>query len=414
MGKIGATVLGGMLARWVIYDKHFTYSDCELGILAANIQASLAVQAPESRQQSFAQRPADGSVPLNPPVIVPLGQPPVSPTSGSSPYANGPPPFIPPSAQAVQSGSAPSSQSSSRHTSPKSAEPPIPQTPGKQTSPTSSYSTPGRASPPSAPPPSVATSVSSHTSGTPTGSPAPTSDDSPATTPTSGPTLTVSEQPTALVLPPRRVHFSGSTVGGLSSVASSEASSSPPSSPGHTPTELSPTHMPLQITGPPPTTSPTHSRHYEPTPRAPPAILPPPDMSPDSILPPLSTALVRPQSYQISRAATGPSVAYPTASAPPYPEPTYAPPPPHVHHHHHHSFSGSQSLVHVPQASYSYVPATPRVANASPPLPSTISGQATQRAQKHAKFAISALDYDDLETARKELLSALAIVNGRA
>ncbi|KAG8713744.1 hypothetical protein FRC08_012874, partial [Ceratobasidium sp. 394] len=147
-------------------------------------QASLAVQAPESRQQSFAQRPADGSVPLNPPVIVPLGQPPVSPTSGSSPYANGPPPFIPPSAQAVQSGSAPSSQSSSRHTSPKSAEPPIPQTPGKQTSPTSSYSTPGRASPPSAPPPSVATSVSSHTSGTPTGSPAPTSDDSPATTPT--------------------------------------------------------------------------------------------------------------------------------------------------------------------------------------------------------------------------------------
>lgn len=43
-----------------------------------------------------------------------------------------------------------------------------------------------------------------------------------------------------------------------------------------------------------------------------------------------------------------------------------------------------------------------------------ISGQATQRAQKHAKFAISALDYDDLETARKELLNALAIVNGRA
>ncbi|KAG9094276.1 hypothetical protein FRC06_010979 [Ceratobasidium sp. 370] len=380
-------------------------------------QASLAVQAPESRQQSFAQRPADAGVPLNLPAIVPvpqmLGQPPVSPTSTGSPYANGPPSFIPAPVQPVQPGSAPSSQSSSRHTSPKSAEPPIPQTPGKQTSPTSSYSTPGRVSPPGAPPPSVATSVSSHTGDTPTGSPAPTLD-SPATTPTSGPTLTVSEQPTALVLPPRRVHFSGSTVGGLSSVASSEASSSPPSSPGHTPTELSPTHMQLQITGPPPSTSLTHSRRYEPTPRAPAAILPPPDLSPDSILPPLSTALVRPQSYQISRAATGPSVAYPTASAPPYPEPTYVSPPPHVHHHHHHSSSGSQSLVHVPQASYSYVPATPRVANASPPLPLTISGQATQRAQKHAKFAISALDYDDLETARKELLSALAIVNGRA
>ncbi|KAG8738393.1 hypothetical protein FRC10_006939 [Ceratobasidium sp. 414] len=380
-------------------------------------QASLAVQAPESRQQSFAQRSADASVPLNPPVIAPvpqvLGQPPPSPTSTGSPYGNGLPSYIPAPVQPVQPESAPSSQSSSRHTSPKSAEPPIPQTPGKQASPISSYSTPGRASPPSAPPPSVATSVSSHTSGTPTGSPVPTSD-SPATTPTSGPTITVSEQPTALVLPPRRVHFSGSTVGGLSSVASSEASSSPPSSPGHTPTELSPSHMQLQITGPPPNTSPTHSRRYEPTPRVPAAILPPPDSSLDSILPPLSTALVRPQSYQISRAATAPGVAYPTASAPPYPEPTYIPPPPHVHHHHHHSSSGSQSLVHVPQTSYSYVPATPRVANASPPLPLTISGQATQRAQKHAKFAISALDYDDLETARKELLSALAIVNGRA
>ncbi|KAG9121238.1 hypothetical protein FRC07_002887, partial [Ceratobasidium sp. 392] len=367
--------------------------------------------APESRQQSFVQRPTDSNVPLSPPATAPVpqiySQQPVSPTSSSSPYTNGPPSLI---SGPVQSGSAPSSQSSSRHTSPKGAEPPIPQTPNKPTSPIS-YSTPGRVSPPGAPPPSLATPVSSRADGSPDGSPTQT-EESPATTPTTGPTITVSGQPTALVLPPRRVHFSGSTVGGMSSVASSEAASSPPSSPGHTPTELSPTHMQLQITGPPPTTSPNHSRRFEPTPRAPAALLPPPDSSPDSILPPLSTALVRPQSYQIARP---PNVVYPTASAPPYPEPTYASPPPHGHHHHHHhSSSGSQSLVHVPQASYSYVPATPRAASTSPPLPAMISGQATQRAQKHAKFAISALDYDDLETARKELLNALAIVNGRA
>ncbi|QRV77586.1 vacuolar protein sorting-associated VTA1-like protein [Ceratobasidium sp. AG-Ba] len=377
-------------------------------------QASLAVQPPESRQSSFAQRPADVSLPVSPPATGPMPQILGSPTSSN--FSNGPPALI---SGPVQHGSAPSSQSSSRHTSPRSAEPAIPQTPGKQSSPISSYSTPGRASPPSAPPPSVATPSSSHTSITPTGSPAAT-EDSPATTPTSGPTITVSgQQPTSLVLPPRRVHFSGSTVGGLSSVASSEASSSPYSSPGHTPTELPPNHMPLQITGPPSNVSPTHSRHYEPTPRAPAAILPPPDLSPETVLPPLSGALVRPQSYQNPRVIV-PNVAYPTASAPPYPEPTYPSPPPLVHHghpHHHHQHSSSQSLVHVPQAQsqggsggYSYVPATP----ATPPLPLAISGQATQRAQKHAKFAISALDYDDLDTARKELMNALAIVNGRS
>ncbi|QRW06530.1 vacuolar protein sorting-associated VTA1-like protein [Ceratobasidium sp. AG-Ba] len=146
-------------------------------------QASLAVQPPESRQSSFAQRPADVSLPVSPPATGPMPQILGSPTSSN--FSNGPPALI--------SGPV--------------AEPAIPQTPGKQSSPISSYSTPGRASPPSAPPPSVATPSSSHTSITPTGSPAAT-EDSPATTPTSGPTITVSgQQPTSLVLPPRRVHF---------------------------------------------------------------------------------------------------------------------------------------------------------------------------------------------------------------
>lgn len=35
------------------------------------------------------------------------------------------------------------------------------------------------------------------------------------------------------------------------------------------------------------------------------------------------------------------------------------------------------------------------------------------KAQKHARFAISALDYEDVEQSRKELRTALAILGGR-
>ncbi|CAE6468583.1 unnamed protein product [Rhizoctonia solani] len=357
-----------------------------------NRQASLAVQPPESRQPSFAQRPTDSAV---------HGQGPASPTTAGSPGTNGPPALIP---GLPHTDSTPSSQSSSRQTSPKSGHPSVP---GRQPSPSS-----------------TATPASSHASitsiSTPVSSPA-AKPDSPSptmVTPTGTP-AGANALTTALVLPPRRVHFSGSTVGGLSSVASS----SPESSPEHTPISLPDQRAPLQITGLP-STSPTHSRRYEPTPRAPAAILPP---DADSALPPLSGALVRPQSYQVNRAI--PNIVYPTASAPPYPEPTYVTPPPLAqphpqgHHNSHspsHSHSPSQShaLVHVSQhqqqSSYPYTPATPQVKSSSPPLPTSISGSSTQRAQKHAKFAISALDYDDLETARKELMNALAIVNGRA
>jgi vacuolar protein sorting-associated protein VTA1 len=43
-------------------------------------------------------------------------------------------------------------------------------------------------------------------------------------------------------------------------------------------------------------------------------------------------------------------------------------------------------------------------------LPETLDAEETTRAKKHAKFAISALDYDDLDTARMELLRALAVL----
>ncbi|CAE6440225.1 unnamed protein product [Rhizoctonia solani] len=358
-----------------------------------NRQASLVVQPSESRQPSFAQRSTDSAI---------HGQGSASPTAASPPGTNGPPALTP---GPPHTDSTPSSQSSSRQTSPRSGHPSVPE---RQPSPSASTATP----------------ASSHASiasiSTPVSSPA-TKSDSPTptmVTPTGTP-ASANALNTALVLPPRRVHFSGSTFGGMSSVASS-----PESSPEHTPVSLPDQRAPLQITGPP-STSPTHSRRYEPTPRASAAILPPPpDM--DSTLPPLSGALVRPQSYQVNRAI--PNIVYPTASAPAYPEPTYVSPPPlaqpHPHGHHSpsqsHSHSPSQThaLVHVSQhqqqSSYPYTPATPQVKSSSPPLPTSISGPATQRAQKHAKFAISALDYDDLETARKELMNALAIINGRA
>ena len=45
-----------------------------------------------------------------------------------------------------------------------------------------------------------------------------------------------------------------------------------------------------------------------------------------------------------------------------------------------------------------------------PFLPEVLEAEETNRAKKHAKFAISALDYDDLDTARKELVSALKVL----
>lgn len=46
-------------------------------------------------------------------------------------------------------------------------------------------------------------------------------------------------------------------------------------------------------------------------------------------------------------------------------------------------------------------------------LPSSLTPSQTAKAQKLAKFAISALDYDDIETASRQLREALAVVEGR-
>jgi vacuolar protein sorting-associated protein VTA1 len=46
------------------------------------------------------------------------------------------------------------------------------------------------------------------------------------------------------------------------------------------------------------------------------------------------------------------------------------------------------------------------------PLPSTIDPTAMAQAQKYAKFAISALNYEDVDTARRELQKALQLIGG--
>lgn len=46
------------------------------------------------------------------------------------------------------------------------------------------------------------------------------------------------------------------------------------------------------------------------------------------------------------------------------------------------------------------------------PAPSNVDPTTIANAQKHAKWAISALNYEDLETARKELKLALQLIDG--
>ncbi|KAF8321387.1 Vta1 like-domain-containing protein [Cantharellus anzutake] len=58
----------------------------------------------------------------------------------------------------------------------------------------------------------------------------------------------------------------------------------------------------------------------------------------------------------------------------------------------------------------SHYPPTPYPRHSAPPLPDVISPEDTAKAKKAAKYAINALDYDDLDTARKELVKALAIL----
>ncbi|KAG8898516.1 hypothetical protein FRB99_007386 [Tulasnella sp. 403] len=66
-----------------------------------------------------------------------------------------------------------------------------------------------------------------------------------------------------------------------------------------------------------------------------------------------------------------------------------------------------------PNKTVSPPPTLPQRAASPPkPLPTSLPFRQINAAKKHSKFAASALEFDDLETARAELLAALAILNG--
>ena len=64
-----------------------------------------------------------------------------------------------------------------------------------------------------------------------------------------------------------------------------------------------------------------------------------------------------------------------------------------------------------PQMINSFVPPQPPPSAPIPPPPQLTPQQIAQ-AQKHCRYAISALDYEDFERARQDLLDALKIVGG--
>lgn len=74
-------------------------------------------------------------------------------------------------------------------------------------------------------------------------------------------------------------------------------------------------------------------------------------------------------------------------------------------------YPSAPPLPPPPSAPYVQVPPPPPQLLDTSPLPELTPGLIT-KAQKHCRFAISALDYEDAEQARKELRAALAILGG--
>lgn len=57
-------------------------------------------------------------------------------------------------------------------------------------------------------------------------------------------------------------------------------------------------------------------------------------------------------------------------------------------------------------------PSPPTHYAAAPPPPVELTPSLISKAQKHCRYAISALEYEDAEQARKELRTALALLGG--
>lgn len=68
------------------------------------------------------------------------------------------------------------------------------------------------------------------------------------------------------------------------------------------------------------------------------------------------------------------------------------------------------SPIQQPQAPRNAIPPPPPPA--APVPPPQLTPKQIAQAQKHCRFAISALDYEDFERARQDLLDALKIIGG--
>jgi vacuolar protein sorting-associated protein VTA1 len=98
-----------------------------------------------------------------------------------------------------------------------------------------------------------------------------------------------------------------------------------------------------------------------------------------------------------------------------------------------HSIGSPSSPTHLPP-SFPIIPSAPPLPPQPPVMPPQVpvyfirppsppaqerdiepelTPEVIAKAQKHARFAISALDYEDVEQSRKELRTALAILGGR-
>ena len=223
------------------------------------------------------------------------------------------------------------------------------------------------------------------------------------------------------VVPVKKVHFSPSVVGGLSSTSSSIAGSSPPGSPGgyapslstvpettyssdserdisrHDPDQYDLTIHPLPESG--------CSRDVEGSHEGPPLVT---HEVPSSAVPLLFNDLTSPPNV--------PQVPPPVLSTHPHTEAPSLPQFPVV---------PSQQAGLSPQppappalhpsSRFAVTPLAPiyrnnHIPSKPPSPPPELSSTQIARIQKHCRFAISALDYEDTETARKELHSALAML----
>ncbi|KAL7421390.1 hypothetical protein Q5752_004275 [Cryptotrichosporon argae] len=139
-------------------------------------------------------------------------------------------------------------------------------------------------------------------------------------------------------------------------------------------------------------------------------IAPPPTIAssspkqPSAPLPPPAPAVIRPRSNSASfgsGAQTNGIATVPAAHVRPSPPAVVSPP-----------------LAAAPRPPVTTQPhglglTSPAVATLAPaPTPTKLSRKEIDQTQKHARWAISALDYDDYETARAELRKALAMLGG--